>query len=67
MAGLLTGLLTDGPATEIGAKMSPACTPSWILGGSGESRTAIDHRSRLKCQIGLSAHRKGGFNVSLAI
>lgn len=36
--------LTDAPATEIGAKMSPGCTP-WIC---------IDHRSA-KCQIGGGA------------
>lgn len=38
---LLQCCLTDAPATEIGAKMSPGCTP-WIC---------IDHRSA-KCQIG---------------
>lgn len=38
---LLQCCLTDAPATEIGAKMSPGCTP-WI---------GIDHRSA-KCQIG---------------
>lgn len=49
--------LTDAPATEIGAKMSPGCTP-WIC---------IDHRQQnVKFAARLSTHQSG-FNVSLAI